>query len=126
MRRRDFVFALLLSIPGVASAQEVITLTTPVTKPSQTTVKIDWFRVDVINRTVEIRFIGENGEAGSAVFPTPAVIGPLGVLLPTGQSVISQMNTANNSTGTSMAKKLLQLIQTHGFVGAGNVTGTPQ
>ena len=103
---------------------EQITLTTPVTKPSQTLIKIDQVRFDITNLLIEVRWRGDNDEAGSAVYPTPAIPSPAGPLQPTGQSLISSINTGNNTT-TSMAKKILQRLQTDGYVGAGSVTGTP-
>lgn len=103
---------------------EQITLTSPITKPPQTLVKIDQVHFDITNMRIEVRWLGENGEAGSAVYPTPAIPSPAGPLQPSGDVLISQINTGNNTT-TSMAKKILQRIQTDGYVGAGSVTGTP-
>lgn len=101
---------------------EQITLTTPVSQPSQTLVKIDHVKFDIRNLSVEVRWFGDGGIVGSAVYPTPA---PAGSSQPTGQTLISQINTGNNSAGTSMAKKILQRLQTDGYLAAGNVTGTP-
>lgn len=101
---------------------EVITLTTPITKPTQTIVRLDRFIIDLASKSVTVQFIGENGEAGSAVYPTPP---PLGSSQPSGQTLISTLNTANLTT-TSLAKRVLQRIQLDGYVGAGSVTGTPE
>lgn len=100
---------------------EVITLTTPLPKPTQTLVKLDRLTIDVTSKSVLIQWLGDNGEIGSAAYPTPA---PAGSSQPSGQTLISTLNTSNFTT-TSLAKRVLQRLQTDGYVGAGSVTGTP-
>lgn len=101
---------------------EIITLTTPITKPNQTIVKLERFIIDVGAKSVMVQWLGENGEVGSAVYPTPA---PAGSSQPSGQTLISTLNTANLTT-TSLAKRVLQRIQLDGYVGAGTIIGTPE
>lgn len=101
---------------------EIITLTTPLTKPTQTTVKLERLIIDLPSKSVLVQWLGENGEAGSAAYPTPP---PNGSSQPSGQTLISTLNTANLTT-VSLAKRVLQRIQTDGYVGAGSVTGTPE
>lgn len=101
---------------------EQITLTTPLTKPNQTLVKLKLMTISLDTKAVHIEFVGDNGEPGTADYPTPP---PLGSSQPSGQTLISTLNTANLTT-TSLAKRVLQRIQTDGYVGAGAVTGTPE
>lgn len=100
---------------------ESITLTTPITKPSQTGIVIDRLTIDVTAKSVTIQWLGNNNEIGSAVYPTPA---PVGSLQPTGAVIITTLNTANLTTN-SLVKRILQRLQTDGYIGAGNVIGTP-
>lgn len=101
---------------------EIITLTTPISKPSQTIVKLDRLTIDVSTKSVYVQWLGENGEIGSAAYPTPP---PNGSAQPSGQTLITTLNTANLTT-TSLAKRVLQRIQLDGYIGAGSVTGTPE
>lgn len=100
---------------------ESITLTTPVVKPSQTGIVIDRITIDVTAKSVLIQWLGNNGEAGSAAYPTPA---PQGSVQPTGATIITTLNTANLSAN-SLVKRVLQRLQTDGYLAAGNVSGTP-
>jgi hypothetical protein len=103
---------------------EELTLTTPTTVP-KTKWKLAIFSVNVLVQMLTIEVYADSGERIVAIYPTPAVIGPLGTLQPSGKEALSSLNTANNSAGTSMVKRILQRLQTDGYVGAGTVTGTP-
>ena len=100
---------------------EIITLATPLTKPNQTLVKLDRIVLDIEMKSIYIQWLGNNGEPGSASYPTPA---PSGSSQPSGATLLNQLNTVNLST-TSLVKRILQRLQTDGYIGAGSVTGTP-
>lgn len=102
---------------------EIITLTTPIAKPSQTTVKIERLYLDVVQKSVLVQFLGENSEPGSAFYPTPA---PDGSSQPTGASLITTLNKMNFSgANPSLANRILARLQADGYVGAGTISGTP-
>ena len=71
-----------------------------------------------------IQWLGNNGEAASAFYPTPAVLNPLGVLQPTGAVLINTLNNANLST-ISLVKRIFQRLQTDGHPRRAPVPGTP-
>lgn len=101
---------------------EKITLTTPIAKPSQTTIQLRSLRIDVGAKLVEITWEGNNGEPGAARYLTPA---PAGSGLPSGADLISALNTAN-LTSNSLVRRVLARLQTDGHVPAGTIGGTPE
>lgn len=103
---------------------EIVSLTTPITKPNQTQVRIERVILDVEIKSIFIQFLGNNGEAGSAFYPTPAILNPLGDLQPTGAVLLSTLNTAN-LTSNSLVRRIINRLQTDGYIGAGSITGTP-
>jgi hypothetical protein len=103
---------------------EIITLTTAITKPSTTTFSLERLTIDVAQKAISLQWMGNDGLAGSASYPTPAILNPLGTLQPTGAVLLTQLNTANLST-LSLVKRILQRLQTDGYIGAGTVSGTP-
>jgi hypothetical protein len=103
---------------------ELVTLTAPVTKPNTTTITIDRVTIDVAAKSILIQWLGNNAEAGSASYPTPAILNPLGALQPTGAVLLNQLNTLNMST-TSLIKRVLQRLQTDGYLAAGTIAGSP-
>ncbi len=102
---------------------EIITLTTPITKPNQTTVKLDRVTFDLTGQTVLVQWLGNNNEAASAVYPTPAILNPLGVLQPTGAALLTAVNTAN-LTANSLLHRIMTRVITDGYV-IGTVSGSP-
>lgn len=96
--------------------REAITLSAPVSVPSKATVHLSLLVVDVEKKNVEITFADNNGVAGRA-FYTPETT-------PTGQALLTALNTAN-LTSNSLVKRVLQRLQTDGYIAAGSVTGTP-
>ena len=100
---------------------ESISLTAPITKPTQTTILLDRVTVDITAQSIYVQWLGNNGEIGSAAYPTPA---PLGSSQPSGATLLHNLNTAN-FTVTSLVKNILLRLQTDGYVPAGTVIGTP-
>lgn len=100
---------------------EIVTLTTPISKPSQTSVSFRRLELDAAARSVFIRWLGNNGEEGSAFYPTPA---PAGSSQPSGQDLIAALNTANLSSN-SLVRRVLARLQLDGYIPAGTISGTP-
>lgn len=120
-------FVSLFLFPLLISAQELVTLTSAIAKPSQTNARVDQIHINVINKSIEIRFVGNNGEAGSAVYSTPANLNNCSpqVLQPTGAVLLNTLNNANLST-TSLVRRVLTRLQTDCYIPAGTISGTPE
>ncbi len=103
---------------------ELVTLAAPVTKPSQTTIVIDRITIDVTAKAILVQWLGNNGEAASASYPTPAILNPLGVLQPTGAALLTSLNTAN-LTANSLVHRVITRLLSDGYIPAGTVSGTP-
>lgn len=100
---------------------ETLTLASPITKPNQTGIRIDRITVDIEQKAISVSWLGNNGEAGSASYPTPA---PAGSSQPTGAVLLATLNTAN-LTSNSLVKRVLTRLQTDGYIAAGSIAGTP-
>ena len=94
---------------------ETVTLTTPVVYPSNTAYHLERLTIDFDAGSINIQLIGANGESLSVTY------GPTTV--PTGATLISQLNTANLSA-TSLVKRIYNRLVTDGFL-VGTVSGTP-
>ena len=103
---------------------EIITLTTPIAKPSQTGIRMERIIIDFDQKSLFFQWLGNNNEAGSASYPTPAILNPLGNPQPSGATLLNNLNNANLST-TSLVKRILQRLQTDGYITAGTISGTP-
>lgn len=103
---------------------EIITLTSPIVPPTQSTIRFERIIIDVEAKSVMVQWLGNNSEPGSAVYPTPAVLNPLGALQPSGQQLIQTLNTAN-LTSNSLVRRTLTRLQTDGYIPAGTLSGTP-
>lgn len=114
--------ALFLTSP-TAYAQEAVTLTTPVAKPAVSTLKVDRVTIDYVSRAVTIQVSDNTGTSVTAYYTTPAPSEKPSQ--PTGAVLISTLNSANLSA-SSLVKRVLQRLQTDGYIAAGSVTGTPQ
>lgn len=105
---------------------EQITLTAPVAQPSITTWTIAQVDLLPIEQVVTVSVRGSNGVTIHARYPTPAIDGPLGTPLPSGATLLTQLNKMNFSgANPSFVARVLLRLQTDGFIGAGSVTGTP-
>jgi hypothetical protein len=101
---------------------ETLTLTSAITKPSTTTFQIERVIIDVKTQYIHVTWLGNNGEPGSAAYPTPAPAS--NPTQPTGAVLLNQLNNANLST-KSLVKRVIERLQTDGYLGAGAVSGTP-
>ncbi len=102
---------------------EIVTLTAPVTHPNTTVIRFERMILDVEQKTISVSWLGNNGEAGSASYPTPAVLNPLGVLQPSGAALLTALNSANLSANSLVHRTLTQLLS-DGYLAAGTVSGT--
>lgn len=100
---------------------ETVTLTAPITKPSQTSIRIERIILDIEQKSIVIQWLGTNNEAGTAAYPTPAP--PLSAQ-PTGAALLTALNTANLSAN-SLVKRVISRLQADGYVPAGTIAGTP-
>ncbi len=102
---------------------EIVTLTTAVTHPSTTVVRFEKMILNVENLSIYVSWLDNNQGAGSAYYPTPAVLNPLGVLQPSGAALLTALNSANLSANSLVHRTLTQLL-TDGYLAAGTVSGT--
>ena len=116
MKRFIFSFLVLTLLATPVSAAETTTLTTPVTRPSQTACRVDRITLDITAKTIYIQVLGNNDEATSKVYDATTT--------PTGQTLLTSLNTAN-LTSNSLLKRVLNRLSTDG-VCVGTVTGTPE
>jgi hypothetical protein len=100
---------------------ETVTLVTPIVRPPTTSIKIERVVLDIVAKSVYIQWLGDDGSAGSASYPTPA---PAGSTQPSGATLLNTLNTANLSSN-SLVRRILGRLQTDGYIGTGAVTGTP-
>lgn len=82
---------------------------------TNTKYKLDWLHIDVTGGTIQAHFLGDNGEVRDATY------GPS--TNPTGASLITSLNTSNNTT-TSLVKRVYNRVIADGLF-AGTVNGTP-
>lgn len=104
---------------------ERVNLTTPVAKPARTSIEIERLLIDVKAKSIYIQWLADNGDAGSASYPTPAPVDAQGnALQPTGAVLINALNNANLAT-KSLVKRIYERLQTDGHLAAGTIAGTP-
>lgn len=119
---KRFIFVGLLSLPVSILGQEIVTLTTPVTRSTRTTFQIERVIIDILAKSIMIQWKDNNGDGFSAIYPTPA---PNGSLQPTGAQLLNTINNTNFTT-TSLVKRIFQRLQTDGYIASGTISGTPE
>lgn len=95
---------------------ERIDLTTPITYPSTGFHELERLTLDVKAGTIYVQLLGQNGESVSKVYNATTS--------PTGATLLSQLNTSNNST-TSLIKRVYNRLVADGVL-VGTVSGSPQ
>lgn len=125
-----FVAALLLVVSALA-AQELVTLTTPQVVTASTC-RLRYFALDPsLDAPAQGRIIVEvalnTGAATSVIYGPNGVTvnGVQGAATPTGATLLSALNTSNNSAGTSLIKRVYAQLGSSG-VCVGTVSGSPQ
>lgn len=96
---------------------EKVTLPAPVAKPSQ----LDWelveFQISLRRKIIRCVLRGNNGEFKAVVYTQQTI--------PTAQSLLSALNTSNNSgANPSMIKRVYNRLIADGHI-SGTVGGTP-
>ena len=103
---------------------ENVNLTVPVVKPSQTQVHFERLIIDRSAQSIFVQWRGENGEPGSASYPTPAPLS--NPTQPTGAQLLTTLNKMNFSGGNpSLVARLFTRLQTDGYIPAGTIVGAP-
>lgn len=126
MKTHFLLIAILLVSVLASHAQESVTLTAPVTKPNQTTIKLDGLRIDLSpSKTVTVRWLDNNNEPGLAIYSTP--VPPDHPTQPTGAALLTTLNKINLSGGNpSLVARILARLQQDGYIPAGSISGTPE
>lgn len=110
---------------SVINAQELVTLTAPLTKPNQTTIKIERLIIDVVAKSITVQWLGNNNEAGSATYSTPVPTDH--PTQPTGAALLTTLNKLNLSgVNPSLVARILARLQSDGYIPAGSISGTPE
>lgn len=96
---------------------EQVNLTVAETKPSNNSYSLERFTIDLSGtKTIHIQLKGQNGEAKSVSYNNSTN--------PTAATLISNLNTSNNSAGTSLVKRIYNRLIADGHL-SGTVSGTP-
>jgi hypothetical protein len=114
--KRVLLFLLVLTLAGGARAQESVTLTSPIIKTSTSSCALETFDLNIPKATIAVTLTCNNGDAIGKVYNSTTT--------PTGASLISTLNTSNNST-TSLVKRVYNRLIADGVI-TGTVSGTPQ
>ncbi len=102
----------------------ILTLSTPVTYPSTTVLSLERLTVDFRALQILIQWFGNNGEAFSAVYPTPPILNPNGQMQLSGDALIKTLIVFNFSAGTDMERLIFTFLQGDGYVAAGTLSGS--
>lgn len=124
--RHLFIITILLVSVLATHAQELVTLTAPVTKPNQTTIKLDGLSIDMSpSKTITVRWLGNNNEPGIAIYSTPVPTDH--PTQPTGAALLTTLNKINLSgVNPSLVARILARLQSDGYIPAGSISGTPE
>jgi hypothetical protein len=102
---------------------EIVTLTTPITRTSVNSFRLERLVIDVEHKSITVQWLGDNDLAGSASYPTPA---PAGSSQPSGATLLTTLNKLNSSgANPSLVNRILARLQSDGYIGAGSISGTP-
>jgi len=122
---KKLLLVLVLVVSGVVRAQEVVNLTSPITKPTVSTLTPSKLNFDLRANQIYVEWIGETGETFSANYSTPKPVDHPSQ--PTGAALLTTLNKMNFAgANPSFIKRVLQELQTDGYIAAGTITGTPQ
>jgi len=126
MKKLLLIVVLALSVVG--RAQELVTLTTPITTANATNVRLERITIDLPAQSVQIQWRVRDAGGGTifqenAVYSTPAPAAHPSQ--PTGATLLHIINTANFTTN-SMSKRIFQQLQSDGYIAAGAIGGVPE
>lgn len=109
MKRLSLLLLSIALLVSVGRAQEKLTLTSPIAKPSIAEWSIAKFEINVENAAISVTVKADNGEYKTVVYENAATL-------------INSLNTANLST-KSLRRRILERLQTDGHLGAGTFSG---
>jgi hypothetical protein len=95
---------------------ERVDLTAAETKPNCTFYELERLTIDVKAKSITAQLLGTNGESKSIVYNA--------LTTPTGASLLSALNTSNNSAGTSLIKRVYNRLLADNAI-AGAISGSP-
>ena len=103
---------------------EQVTLPAPIpTTVTQTKWELDEFYISVKRGLITAYLLGDDGSTKLVSYPTPAPTN--NPLQPTGASLLTSLNTANNSgANPSLVKRIYNRLITDGYI-TGTVVGVP-
>lgn len=113
---RRLLLGLLLLVPTLLGAQEVVTLTTPVVKTA-TTCRVSVVTIDLDRASVTAALTYSTGEVGAKTYDAATT--------PTGATLLHALNIGNFSGATSLIKAVYNRLALDS-VCVGTVTGTAQ
>lgn len=117
---RFLVCVALLAVAAgyVVGAQERTDLTTPIAKPAISSYQIQSLLLEPLANRITVDLLANNGEHVLKVYNQDTT--------PTGASLLSSLNTSNNSgVNPSLVKKVFNRLIADGVI-TGTVAGTPQ
>src|ERR1700740_3020737 len=105
MKRLALVLVTLAGLLGVAAgAQELVTLSTPIAKPSITTYSLSSVLLDVQRSAIVVTLTGTNGETLVKTYD--------GGTNPTGATLLHSLNIGNFSGATSLIHAVYNRLNT--------------
>jgi hypothetical protein len=104
-------------LAGAAFAQERVDLTAPIAKVSTQNCALDYFVIDVGNSRIKVDLKCNNGDLVSKTYDATTT--------PTGASLLTALNTSNNSAGTSLIRRIYNRLTADGVI-TGTISGVPQ
>lgn len=116
---RQLVLVLLLgSVVAITSAQEIVTLTTPVQPPSITNYHVSRLLINVDDLRIIVELKGPQGETLNKFYDSSTS--------PTGASLLTTLNKNNFSGGNNSLIKAIYVRLIADGVLTGSVSGSPQ
>lgn len=113
---KRLVFVAILLGAAALGAQELVTLTTPITPPTLSAYHVERLTLDVDAGRISVQLKGTNGEALSKVYDSTTT--------PTGATLLHALNVGNFSVN-SLLKAVYTRLLTDGVL-VGTVSGIPQ
>lgn len=99
-------------------AQESVTLNTPIVKTATSSCALDYMNLDVGNSRILVALKCNNGDVITKVYDSTTT--------PTGASLLSALNTSNNSgANPSLIRRVYSRLIADNVI-VGTVSGTPQ
>jgi hypothetical protein len=116
LRRLLFLIVCVGLLTGYAAAQEIHTLSSPVSVTT-TTYSLSYLGLDVVNNRIVAQVTSNTGVTVSKTYDATTS--------PTGATLLHSLNTSNFTT-TSLVKAVYNRLIADGVIPAGSVSGTPQ